>query len=329
MGTPSPFALYAWAITRTKCSTAILLPPGMDSSKPSPNASEVNYSSAETTNPSVSIGNRSKAVRAGATTNVTSVPDAVNPITELMLVFKHRKLNALTPYNPDAWEHLLTNAGLFSEYQHIPNSLHYGFHIKLPLIGTTQIPPNHPTVVKFEQQFTNIIRDEIQKGRYTSPLSRAGMESLIGPFQSSPFSIIPKPAKPGKYCILQNYSFPLSISISFPNPSINSYINSNDFPTTWGTFSLISLLLRQLPPGSQIATRDVAKAYRMIPLHPSQWPAAVAWLSDDSFAINTSICFGVSPSAGTYREVCKADSDIMRLLRIGPLSGWVDDHFFI
>ena len=248
---------------------------------------------------------------------------------ELTLVLEHRKLNALTPYKPDACQHLLTKSGLLSEYHHIPNSLRHGFYINLPPISTTQTPPNRPTVVEFQQQFTDIVRDEIQKGRYIGPLSRAGVESLIGPFQSSPFSIIPKPAKPGKYRILQNYSFPLSPSFAFPNPSINSYINSNDFPTTWGTFSLISLLLRRLPPGSQIATRDVAEAYRTIPLHPSQWPAAVARLSDDSFAIDTSICFGVSPSAGTYGEVRKAGSDIMRSLGIGPLSGWVDDHFFV
>lgn len=56
------------------------------------------------------------------------------------------------------------------------------------------------------------------------------MESLIGPFQSSPFSIIPKPAKLNKFRILQNYSFPYKPSLAFPNPSINPSINSDDFP---------------------------------------------------------------------------------------------------
>jgi hypothetical protein len=115
----------------------------MVSSKPLPNTFEANYSFAKTINPSVSIGNRGEAARADTTTNITSVLDVVKPITELMPVLKHRKLNALTPYKPDTWEHLLTKAGLFSEYQHIPNSLHYNFYIILnsPLLAQRRFPP--------------------------------------------------------------------------------------------------------------------------------------------------------------------------------------------
>src|ERR1700683_5347032 len=90
----------------------------------------------------------------------------------------------------------------------------------------------------------------------------------------------------------------------------------------------MSLLLCRLPPGSQIATRDVSEAYRTIPLHPSQWPASVARLGIDSFAIYTSVFLRVSPSAGTFGEVRQAGSDILRFHGIGPLSGWVDDHLF-
>jgi hypothetical protein len=128
---------------------------------------------------------------------------------------------------------------------------------------------------------------------------------------------------------LQNYSFLHKPSFAFPNSSINSFNNSNDFPTTWGTFSVISLLLCHLLLGSQITTRDVSEAYRTIPLHSSQWPAAVARLGDDSFAIDTSMCFGASPSAGTYGELRQAGSDIICSHGIGPVSGWVDDHFFV
>src|ERR1700683_3236874 len=103
-----------------------------------------------------------------------------------------------------------------------------------------------------------------------------GVSTPIGPLQSSPFSIIPKLCKPGKFCILQNYSFPHKPTFAFPNPYINSHINSNDFPTIWGTLSLISLLIQWLPPQSQLALRDVTEAYHTIPLHHSQWPAAVA-----------------------------------------------------
>ena len=154
------------------------------------------------------------------------------------------------------------------------------------------------------------------------------MESLIGPFQSSPFSIIPKPGRPNNFCILQNYSFPHNISNTFPNHSINSSINSDDFPTTWGTFTVISLLIHQLPPNSQVGTRDVAEAYRTIPLHHSQWPGAVARIGDNAFCIDTSTCFGVSLSSGVYGSLADAGTDLFCSHRIGPLAKWVNNHIF-
>ncbi|KIM86982.1 hypothetical protein PILCRDRAFT_64260, partial [Piloderma croceum F 1598] len=198
----------------------------------------------------------------------------------------------------------------------------------LPNISSTQAPPNRESVAEFKEEFARIVEHEIIKGRYIGPISHQDLEALLGPFQSSPFSIIPKPGKIGKYRNVQNYSFPICPSLSFPNQSINSLVDSDSFPTTWGTFSLVSLLIHRLPPGSQLATRDVAEAYRTIPLHHSQWPATVVRLDEFSFAIDTSVCFGSGPSAGTYGEVRNAASDILRFQGIGPISSWVDDHLF-
>jgi hypothetical protein len=324
-----PSAPYAWGAPHTGSSNATPLPHGTACTKPSQNGSAASCSSVRTTNPFAPIGNTNEDASANGTTNDTFALDAVRPATELRHVLERRKLRALTPYKPDVWESLLARSGLLLDYPHLPDDLRFGFNIKLPRILYTQAPPNRPAIREFRHQFTKIVRDEFEKGRYIGPFTQTDIESLIGPFQSSPLSIIPKPAKPDKFRITQNYSFPHKTSPAFPNPSINSFIDSDDFPTTWGTFSVTALLLRRLPPGSQIATRDVSEAYRTIPLHPSQWPAAVARLDEDSFAIDTSICFGISPSAGTYGQVWQAGSDILRSHGIGPLSGWVDDHLFL
>jgi hypothetical protein len=254
--------------------------------------------------------------------------DAVKPLTELTSALVRRKLRAVTPYHPEAWDSSLREAGIYDKYPYIVPGLRQGFIINLPSISTTQAPPNRHSVVEFATEFSRIVEHEIAKQRYIGPISHQDLEALIGPFQSSPFSIIPKPGKADKYRNVQNYSFPLSPSPSFPNPSINSLVNSNSFPTTWGTFMLVSLLIHRLPPNSQLATRDVAEAYRTIPLHYSQWPATVVRLGEDSFAIDTAVCFGSGPSAGTYGEVRNAGCDILRFQGIGPISSWVDDHLF-
>lgn len=115
---------------------------------------------------------------------------------------------------------------------------------------------------------------------------------------------------------------------NFLNSSINLRINADDFPSTWGTFHTIALLISRLPPESQIATRDISEAYQTIPLHHSQWPGMVVRIDDDRFCIDMCTCFGVSPSAGAYGSLADAGLDIFRLVGIGPTSQWVDDHLF-
>jgi hypothetical protein len=257
-----------------------------------------------------------------------SVPAALLHLTELRSALELRKAQALTPYNAQVWESLLIDSGLYQKYPTLPQSLRSGFTINIPNISSTQIPPNNSTIQELQVQFNKIINLELHKKRYIGPFSRLNTELLLGPFQSSPFSIIPKPGKPDRFRLIQNYSFPHNTNPTHPNPSINSLLNPDEFPTTWGTFTIVSLMIHQLPPHSQIATRDVAEAYRTIPLHHSQWPGTVVRTGEDAFCIDTVASFGFSPSAGTYGVVADAGSDLFRFKGIGPLAKWVDDHVF-
>ena len=274
------------------------------------------------------IGNAPRDVLVPATTTDTSVRAAHPHLTELKNALELRKLQALTPYKPQAWEFLLSSTNLTKKYPSLAQCLRTGFFLDFPIINLTQTPPNKSSISEFQDQFDKIIQLEIVKQRYIGPFSRIDIESLIGPFQSSPFSIIPKPGRPDHYRVLQNYSYPYNTTSTLPNPSINSFVDSDNFPTTWGTFSIISLLIHQLPPGSQAATRDVSEAYRTIPLHHSQWPGAVARVGTDTYCIDTATCFGTSPSAGIYGVVADAGADLFRSQGIGPLAKWVDDHIF-
>jgi hypothetical protein len=197
----------------------------------------------------------------------------------------------------------------------------------IPAISQTHTPSNSPSLHTHRDAFTTILDHEYSTGRYISPLSKSETEQLIGPFQTAPLSMVPKPGKPGKFRLVQNLSFPLHPSPTIS--SINSSIDSNLYPCTWGTASTICLLIWSLPPGSQAAVHDVAEAYHTVPLHPSQWPGLVIRMGDDNFAIDSSFCFGCSASAGTYGEVADAGTNIFRSQGTGPLSKWVDDHLFI
>lgn len=73
----------------------------------------------------------------------------------------------------------------------------------------------------------------------------------------------------------------------------------------------------------------MAEAYRTIPIHPSQWPAAVVRTSDTHGCIDTCVAFGATPSAGIYGHVADGEVEVMRHHGIGPLDKWVDDHIFL
>ena len=88
------------------------------------------------------------------------------------------------------------------------------------------------------------------------------------------------------------------------------------------------LLAARLPPGSEAATRDVAEAYHTVPLHHSQWPAAVVRTSHSEGCIDTCLAFSASPSAGVYGHIADAAAEIFQHHGIGPLDKWVDDHIF-
>jgi len=202
--------------------------------------------------------------------------------------------------------------------------------VRAPIVAHSFTPPNNPSITIHQEAFNTIVYKEFEKDRYIGPFTHNQLEQTIGFFQSSPLTIIPKAGKPGCFRLIQNLSYP-NIPSHGGILSINSQVDSNLFPCTWGTFATTCTLIYSLPPGCQGATRDVAEAYRTIPLHSSQWPALVVRIGENppTFAVDTALCFGYGPSAGTYGGLRDVSLDIMRAAGIGPIITWVDDHLFI
>jgi hypothetical protein len=258
----------------------------------------------------------------------TSAPAVAPSGTTTSSVPKPRNNPPTTPYKPNEWHAALQNAGLLTRFHSVPTGLHEGLSVDFPIISRIQNPPNKESVELYLDEFNKTISNETNKKRYLGPFTLPILVNLIGPFQSSPISIIPKLGQSGKFRLIQNFSYPLTPSLDFPSPFINSFISTEKFPTMWGTFEIVALLIARLPPGSEAATRDVAEAYRTIPLHPSQWPVVVIRAPDDLYYIDKCLSFGAAPSAGAYGHVADVAVEIFRSEGIGPLDKWVDDHVF-
>ena len=240
---------------------------------------------------------------------------------------KRRSLEPLTPYAKEGWAELLSECGLEGRYPLLVQSLTSGFDVGVPRIVQTYIPTNHPSAVYLPDVYSSIINSEFKAGRYISPFTCSQLELALGPFQTSPLSLVPKTSKPGVYRAVHNFSHLHNPSTS--TTSINSHIDGDAFPCTWGTFSTVALLIAHLPPGSQASICDMAEAYRTIPVVPAQWPRLVIQLqAEDQFTVNTCNNFGLTSAGGVYGSLADAGADIFRSKGMGPLAKWVDNHIF-
>ena len=216
---------------------------------------------------------------------------------------------------------------LAARYPSLVQGLMHGFSLGIPRVHRTYTPPNHSSINALLNVYNDIVLNEFAAKRYIGPFSRSQLEAEIGPFQSFPLSLVPKTSKPGKFRAVHNFSHPHS-----PTPeasSVNSHIDSDAFPCTWGTFATVALLIARLPPGSQAAVRDVSEAYRTIPVTPNEWPGLVVRLqAHDQFVVNTCNNFGLASAGGVYGMLADAGADIFRGNGMGPLAKWVDDHIF-
>ena len=188
------------------------------------------------------------------------------PTMGLRDVLEQRGREPLTPYDRKAWEEQLSNLGLLERYPCLISGLTEGFDLGVPPIHCTYTPPNHPSISPLHNVFKNIIDNEFTAGQYVGPFLCTQLELALGPFQTSPMSLVLKTSKPGKYRVVHNFSFAHKPTTNAT--SVNSNIDSDDFPCTWGTFATAALIIAHLPPGSQASVCDVAEAYRTIPTRP-------------------------------------------------------------
>ena len=110
------------------------------------------------------------------------------------------------------------------------------------------------------------ILSEQLANRYSQAYSPSALESLIGPFCTSLLGLVPKPHST-IFRMIQDLSYPRNE----PHlQSINAGINSNDFPTEWGTFDIAAATILTLPQGCVAATFDITAAYQLTPTRPEQ-----------------------------------------------------------
>ncbi|CUA68220.1 Alpha-mannosidase 2C1 [Rhizoctonia solani] len=216
----------------------------------------------------------------------------------------------VTPLLVQPWTVALQHAHALPKFNDLLTGIVEGFRIGVhSSLAATTIYPNHLSARSRPDIILNHIAKEVAAGRYTSPFSPDSLSLLIGHFRASPLGVVDKPSSPGKFCVIQDFSFPRSDLCSL---SFNSEINPDDFCCTWGFFQDVVEIILKLPPGSEAATFDVDAAYRRMPVHPSdQNHIVVHW--EGQCWIDHCVPFGAASSNGIFG--C-------------PVVKWVDDFLY-
>ena len=183
---------------------------------------------------------------------------------------------------------------------------------------------NHSSSQLDPEFISSYIADEQAIGRYSKGFHPEELERIIGPFRTSPLGLVPKPHT-DMFRMIQDMSYPRN---SPTIPSVNHGINSDDFPTAWGTFDITASLILSLPPGSLAATFDISAAYHLTPIRPDQQQhLCVFW--NGLVYVDRAIMFGLASSAGVFGSIADMLIAIYKAAGFTSILKWVDDFFVI
>ncbi len=102
-----------------------------------------------------------------------------------------------------------------------------------PTLSQTIIFPNYVSDPAHTTFIDLYFEEEVATGRMSGPFSQEMVEEILGPFQCSPCSVNTQnqgPGEPPKLRVVHNLSKGSKL-----NPSTNDYINSEIFPTRFGS----------------------------------------------------------------------------------------------
>ncbi|PPR05511.1 hypothetical protein CVT24_003191 [Panaeolus cyanescens] len=153
----------------------------------------------------------------------------------------------VTPYNADAFEHFLAKHNLTDSYPLLVFNLRHGFPLgRMPNLPETVIIKNHLSVSLYPEEVDAYVEGEIKSGRMSGPFTKSEVEATLrGPFQSSPLIVAVQPQGPGvpdKLRVCRHLSKELKHA-----PSVNSFIEKEDFPTRFDTACRVAEMVSPFP----------------------------------------------------------------------------------
>lgn len=224
------------------------------------------------------------------------------------------------------WETQLRRYGLFEKFGYLLEGFTYGFHQGIPPHSLDNMdyycPPNHSSALKVQDKIQKNLDKEVLWKRMFGPYPKHIVFQNMGFCRTSPLGAVKNGDKSLRP--INDLSYPRDA----PDiPSVNSFVNKDDFETTWEDFKVVATFFSNLSEDCLIGIFDWEGAYRQIPTHPSQWRYLAVLGFKEEIYINTRIAFGGVAGCGSFggpadgwKELMKAKFDLLHIFR------WVDDN---
>ena len=196
-----------------------------------------------------------------------------------------------TPVNPKALSKLLSG---YPRRQHIIDGITNGFTLHFEGPEAPLEANNSPSLLANISVAREKIKQELALGRIAGPFTHPPFNN----FKTSPLALREK-ATPGKFRLLHNLSYP------YDNNSVNFNIPKHHTTVKYQTINHAISWIQHHSPQAYLAKSDISDAFRIIPVHPSQYHL-LGFRLDNKYYHDKMLGMGASPSCRIFEDFSDA-----------------------
>ena len=147
---------------------------------------------------------------------------------------------------------------------------------------------NLQSIQMHEYEAIKVVLKEVELGRIAGPFIEKPIENL----RISPVGLIPK--KDGSWRLIHHLSYP-------EGNSVNSFIDQKYCSVQYTSFDTALNMLSKLGKGAMAARLDIKSAFRLLPIHPSDYELLGYRISDYYF-VDKCLPFGCAISCSLFEK---------------------------
>ncbi len=221
-----------------------------------------------------------------------------------------------TPVSVDKFSALLKGYNR-SKFNFLVRGFSHGFHLGYTGPRQPRLSQNKPSASAQRVSVSSKIATELSLGRIAGPYSQPPFSN----FQISPIFTVPKKEQ-GEFRMIHDLSYPV-------DQSINSSIPHELSTVQYATLDDAVRFIQGLGPGCLLAKTDIDSAFRLIPVHPSDYEL-LGFMWEGEYYFDKCLPMGASSSCAIFEAFSTSLQWISEAkLGIGRVIHVLDDFLFL